>query len=427
MLYRNAIDATLVVAQAGAALVGILVVAAAARSIARAMRQPPIVFEVLAGLAVGPVMLMFAGPNLRATLLPNEVLHVLGLIGESALALFLVGLAYDLRGAGAPLWGMGVKRSVIGSLATPLVAGSLVACWLNTFGGEAIRSQSTTPAFVLFVAAAFSVTAVPVLARLLVDRGIENSLVGALSMSTAVTIDAAAWLLFAVVLALDTGSTSAAGIWLIGLLLTVLVAWLFRQLLSLSVIARIDQRPLPLSLVLGGLILSACYALEVLGGTLVIAAFAFGLAIPRDPERASWAPVVGRLARRGLRLTPVFFVVTGMSVTAHDGSAFSWVAFVVLTTAAVASKIGGTYAATVGFLSRVDALRLSVLMNTRGLTDIIFIQAGFVAGIITPSLFVALTLMAIVTTLMTAPLLSIIDSRMGELPSRRGRRYLWPR
>jgi Kef-type K+ transport system membrane component KefB len=159
---------------------------------------------------------------------------------------------------------------------------------------------------------------------------------------------------------------------------------------------------------LGVLVLAVTLGGEHLGLPAMISAVAIGLAIPvNDP-----APVVQRLHRAGRALVPTFFVVTGFAVLSTDLSATPWVLFAIATVLAVAGKLAGGYlGARLGGQSRPTALRIGVLMNTRGLTELVVLQVGYSTGILTTPLFLALIVMAVVTTVATGPLLLLIDRR----------------
>jgi Kef-type K+ transport system membrane component KefB len=398
------------------ALVAVLGLALAARAAARACCQPEVVGEVVAGLAIGPVLLVLGGRPLLEAALPAAVLDVLKPIGHLALVLFLVGVAHELRGTrfrpGADL----VGRAALGSFLVPLAAGLAFALWVLQDGSAALRGEAPRPAFLVMVSVTLAVTAVPVLARMLAGIGMSGSPIGSLSLSAAVVTDTAAWMLLAVAIALNTGTLRGALLTALMLVLAAVVALAARLLMGLGPVDRFAAaRPTVVALVLAAGAVALCQVLEGGGLTAVLGAFAVGLAVPRgEAADLVWSPVVQRISRTGLLLVPVFFVVTGATLLTRLTNGIPWTACVLAVTLGVVGKVLGTFLATVGPLPVQQAMQLGVLMNTRGLTEIVLLQAGLAAGILTPELFVALMVMAVVTTVLTGPLLSGLSALGGD-------------
>jgi Kef-type K+ transport system membrane component KefB len=157
--------------------------------------------------------------------------------------------------------------------------------------------------------------------------------------------------------------------------------------------------------------LAAGTAVHSLGLTAIFGAFLAGVVVPRDE---AWSRVVALVSRVGRAFVPVFFVVAGTTLSTSGVSAFPWIGVALALALGVLGKVGGGYAgARWGGEDAVTSLRVGVLVNTRGLTEIVVLQIAFTAGLLTPGLFVALLVMALVTTALTGPLLDLITRRAG--------------
>jgi Kef-type K+ transport system membrane component KefB len=402
-------DAVVLVAHVLAVLAVVLLVSAGARWLARCLRQPGVVGEIAIGLLIGPALLTTVWPQVRAVVLPAPVMATLSWLGQAALILFLVGVAHELCLDGRAMRDRAVAGVTVGSLLPSLAVGALLAGWLLAVDDPQLRGTAPTAAFVLMLAIAMSVSAVPVLARILVDRGSIATRVGQLSLTAAVVIDAVAWLALAVVIGITKGGAggvvAAAAVMVVGLAISAGMRWV----LSSDPVARVLARlPSPLAaVVVGTAALVAAVAAEDWGLTAIFGAFAVGLMIPTDAPR--WERPIRLLSTLGGRLVPIFFVATGLSVWAGPGGP-AWLLVVVATAGAVVAKIGGgwLFARWAGEGS-ADALQLGVLLNTRGLTEIALLQAGATAGVLTSQLYLALLMMALVTTAMTGPVLDLIE------------------
>jgi len=269
---------------------------------------------------------------------------------------------------------------------------------------------------VLFLGVSLAVTAVPVLARILAERRLLSSLPGSLSLAAAVAIDVLNWPILAVALGLTTGRTSSAAMALVVLVVGVAASVLLRRALSARGASRFGARfPLAAAVVLGVLVLGGAQVTERLGLTTIFGAFLVGLAIPRDGAESDWVRSVRHLSRVGTVLVPIFFLVSGVTVFAAPLGAMLWGAIPVVIALAMLGKVGGGYLGVrlAGYPGLV-AWRVGVLVNTRGLTEIIVLQAGFAVGILPPALYLVCLVMALVTTALTGPLLTLLDRREGR-------------
>jgi Kef-type K+ transport system membrane component KefB len=386
----------------------VLALAWLGRSVARWLRQPEVIGEITGGLLAGPALHVLAGQQGFVVLLPGDVLHGLKLVGEAGLALFLLGLTHELRTEPTSLGRRAMAWLVAGALVPSLLAGASLAGWVLLTGDTAMRGDSPLPAFVLFVAVALSITAVPVLARILADRQLTTTLEGRLALTSAIVLDAAGWVLLSIVVGLNAGSAAGSLRVLAIMAAAVVVMLLARRFLRTGLTGGLASRyPRFTAVVLGVAVIAAALTAESLGVTMIFGAVLFGLAVPA--MEPAWAPVVSAVTGFGRRLVPVFFVVTGVTVLSTGFGSAPWTLPVFALVLGIAGKIGGGYlGARLGGQSRFTAARVGVLLNTRGLTELIVLQVGYSAGIVTPPMFLALVMMALVTTALTGPLLSLL-------------------
>ncbi|MFF4748214.1 cation:proton antiporter [Streptomyces sp. NPDC001268] len=375
-------------------------------ALARRLGQPAVVGEICAGLLASPMVITAAGAE---AVLPTEVKPLLGALANIGLATFMFIIGYEIDNGflrdrrGATL---GVAA---GSVLVPLVAGFALALPL-----AATYAPGNHTAFVLFVGVAMSVTAFPVLARILADRGLSRHPVGSLTLAAAAVGDLLAWICLAGVVAY----AGAAGQWRMALVpvYLVLMVTVVRPLLSTAV-RRARDRDLPaerlIPLLVVGVTLS-CAATEWLGIHFIFGAFAFGAVMPRNALGALRSTVIGQMEQIGHVLLPLYFVVAGTKV---DLSAFTVAGVLTLLAVigvAVLSKAGGAYAgARLAGLPHSAALPTAVLMNTRGLTEVVIVAVALEMGLIDQSFYSMMVVMAVVTTAMTGPLLRLF----GAMPS----------
>jgi Kef-type K+ transport system membrane component KefB len=379
----------------------------------RRLGQPPVIGEVVAGIVLGPSLLGRVWPAASAFVLPREVAPFLGVIAQIGVVLymFLVGLELN-----ADLLRRRAHAAVTvahASIAVPFVLGAALA--LGLFTGLAPAGVPFT-SFALFMGAALSVTAFPVLARILSDRRMDKTPLGVLALGCAAAVDATAWCLLAFVVGVARAEVS-------GALLTVGLSVAFLVLmvgvvrpLAVRFAARFTDDNLPrgaVAWVFVALLLSALTT-EAIGIHAVFGAFLLGAVIPHDSA-------VARAFTRRLEdivtvlLLPAFFAFTGMRtqiglVQGVEG----WLVCGVIILAATAGKFGGTFAAArfTGLDARTSTA-LGVLMNTRGLMELIVLNVGLDLGVLSPTLFAMMVVMALVTTLATAPALAWLVPSAG--------------
>jgi Kef-type K+ transport system membrane component KefB len=374
--------------------------------------QPAVIGEVVAGILLGPSLLGRAG---SAVILPDAVAPYLGVIAQLGVILymFVIGLELDpgrLRGR--------VHATALtshASIVVPFILGSSLALWLYP-----VVSHRGVPftSFALFMGVATSITAFPVLARILSDRGMEKTDLGVLALSCAAINDATAWCLLAFVVGVAQAQVEGA-LLVCGLSLAFLLFMLVavRPLARLFV-RRCEEGPLTrgrIAVVLVAVLLSAL-ATEAIGIHAIFGAFLLGAIVPHDSRVAR---EVGRRLHDVVTvlLLPAFFAFTGMRTQIGLVSgAEQWLLCGAIIVAATAGKFGGTLVAArlTGLGWRMSA-SLGVLMNTRGLMELIALNIGLDLGVISPALFAMMVLMALVTTMMTAPLLQLLGPHHSGL------------
>lgn len=381
---------------------------------ARRCGQPKVVGQILAGIVLGPTVLGRLPGHLDTRLFPVPVLSVLSVLSQVAVVLFMFSVGHELARAPRPASRRAPLLVAAGALLIPLAMGMGAATAFRPLFAAVGQSAPTRP-FVLFMGVAVSVTALPVLAAIVRERNIAGTVAGLTATAAAGVMDVAAWLVLALALA---GTTSRSGRpWLLTVLLTAgLVAvllfvvrpalrwWMSRRWFVLSA-----QLPVAFVLALG-----TAWATASLGLHPVFGGFLAGLAMP-SPDGAADADVLRAMDEAGSVLLPLFFVVTGLSVNigALRGPAFAILGIVCFV--ALAGKlVPGYLGARIGGLGPPDAASVAALVSTRGLTELIALNVGLSAGIIGPQLFTVLVVMALFTTAVTAPLLSLLGPSSGR-------------
>ncbi len=393
-----------------------LVVAAArlAGKLARRFGQPAVIGEIAAGIALGPTLLGLLPGDLDMLLFPPEVRSHLNVIAQLGLALFMfiVGLEIDvslIRGRGRAAGAVAA-----GSMVLPLVLGVGAAMLVYPHHATAGGKPVPQAAFVLFLGVAMAITALPVLARILTERGMQRTRVGVLALACAAIDDVLGWSLLAVVVAVAAGGDPA-GVGRI-LALTVafaLVAFLLVRPLLARLVGRYEQAggltPDVLACVLVGLLLSAVITEEI-GIHAIFGAFVFGAIMPRRGAAGLTRALLERLEQVSLLLLlPVFFVVAGLGVNVGAiGLDGLWQLGLILVAAIVGKVVGATVAARTQRLPRREATTLGLMMNTRGLTEIVILQVGLQLGLLDQTMYTLMVLMALITTSMTGPLLRFV-------------------
>lgn len=390
----------------------VIVVARLVGMLAKRLRQPPVVGEIIGGILMGPTLLGAFPGDLDGRLFPGEIRPFLTVVANLGLVIFMfiVGLELDttlIRG----------KERIAGvislsSILLPLSLGILLAVYLHDQHGEVGGEDIKFLPFALFIGASMSITAFPVLARIMIDRGMYRTAIGAITLASAAVDDILAWAMLAIVLAvIETGT---------------FFTWEFPKILGLSILFGVVMfgvvRPLLARLVpahrragrltpnmaaiiLVGVLVSS-YTTSEIGVHQILGAFTFGAVMPRKEAHALTHEIMERLEQLTVvLLLPVFFVTTGLGVDVRSlrASDLGTLALILLT-ACAGKFIGATVAANAqGIRPWRRAGAIGVLMNTRGLTELIILNVGREAGVLDEDLFTMLVIMAIVTTVITEP------------------------
>ncbi|MER5354073.1 cation:proton antiporter [Kitasatospora sp. NPDC002551] len=401
----------------------VIVACRAGAALARRVGQPPVVGEIATGILLGPSLLGQLWPEAQRLLIPPQSIPYTGVLGQLGLLvfMFLIGLELEL----GTLRGLGRTALAVSQagILLPLALGATLA--LGMYGPLAPDGVGRLP-FVLFIAVALSITAFPVLARILTDRGIYHSPLGALAMACAAVNDAMAWCLLAIVVTVTHSGSAFEPV------LTALMSAGFIALMLYAVRPLLDRLARRAALTAGprtagadgdpaeggrdNLVLLALFAglclsslaTDRIGLHALFGAFALGMVMPRT------SPEIHRAASR-LRtvvvplLLPLFFAHTGLrtdiGMLGSDPALWLW-ALAVFAVAVLGKWGGSAAAARACGQSWRSSLSVGALMNCRGLTELVILNIGLELGVIGQDLFTMLVLMALVTTALTSPALN---------------------
>ncbi len=389
----------------------ILIVARAVGLLFRKIHQPQVVGEMLAGILLGPSLLGWAAPNLYASLFPPESIGFLSAISQIGLLIFmfLIGLELDpqmLRGRGHTA----VVTSHV-SIFAPFLLGSALALYLYPR-----LSDDSVPFthFALFMGIAMSITAFPVLARILRERNLLRTQVGSIAIACAAVDDVTGWAILAGVVILVRSGEGVLPLWvtLVGsAAFIVSMVFVIRPLLSKLETPRRGRNNLNADVMAAIflLILVSSLITEWLGIHALFGAFLAGAIMPKSHE------IVHALTEKLEDITivlllPIFFAFNGLrtSIGLVDGAQMWFFCFLIILVA-IAGKFGGsTIAARVTGLSWREASTIGILMNTRGLMELIVLNIGLEIGVLSPTTFTMMVIMALTTTFMTTPMLQWI-------------------
>ncbi|MGW0994096.1 cation:proton antiporter [Streptomyces sp. NPDC002523] len=394
----------------------ILVVAHASGWVAQRLRQPYIVGQLTAGIALGPSLLGSAWPDGHDYLFPKEIDTALTGFAQLALVLFLFAVGYELD---LKVLGARARSAVfvaVAAFVVPMAAGSGCALLFQDQLRD-LGMPHLTPAQVVFAGVALSITAVPVLTAIVRENNMSHTVPGVVAVSAAGLLDVIGWTVLAGAL-LGAGGQGQSLSWgwrallAVGFLTLMLVVArpVLRRLLW-----RTRMEPsLRLALLTSFAIASAAVT-HALGLHVIFGALLAGAVVPREEDGTLDPDLLRALHTVGYLLVPFFFVLSGKAVALDSMGGTGWAVLAAVTVLAVTTKIGsGTAAATLSGLDRSDAWTVGVLMSTRGLTELIALNAGYQAHLISKPLYTVLVFMALATTLFTQPLLVLIRRCAGR-------------
>lgn len=411
----------------------ILLTARAVGWVFRKIHQPQVVGEMAAGLLLGPSFLGWIAPGASAWLFPKESFALLGTLSQVGLIvyMFLVGTSLNAKLLKERTHAAIVTSHV--SIILPFVMGLLLSVYLYPR-----LSSSGVPFshFALFLGISMSITAFPVLARILTDRRLTHTGVGAVAITCAAVDDITAWCLLAGLILFVRASAAALPLWAVvggSLAYVGVMVFAVRPAFAAFLAKRRREGAAPLSKDLLAVILLAVLAsawvTEHLGIHALFGAFLVGAILPRDDGLpAALAEKLEDLTV--VLLLPLFFALTGLktSVSLLSGGDH-WLYAAIIMAVAVTGKLGGaTVASRLTGMPWRDASAVGILMNTRGLMELVVLNIGLDLGVVSPALFAMLVLMALATTFMTTPLLDafylnrLSRESLAAVPQVRGRR-----
>jgi len=393
-------------------LLQVIVIVAAARllgALFQKIGQPPVIGEMVAGILLGPSLLGWMAPGVQTFLFPVASLGGLRMLSQIGVILFMfvVGIELDVRH---------LRQSA--HAAVMVSHASIVVPFFLGCGSALLLYRSLAPAgvpfsaFALFIGVAMSITAFPVLARILEDRRMTRSNLGSTAIACAAVDDVTAWCMLAVVVAIVKANGLGGSLLTIGLTLLFIAVMLFgiKPLASRIASVRPEGQAASAGLLatLFAFVFISALLTELIGIHALFGAFLAGVCMPPDSSLRNF--LRERLETfSSVLLLPLFFAFTGLRT--QLGLLADWQSWLIcgaIVLVAIAGKLLGSMgAARWTGMSWGDSFSLGVLMNTRGLVELIVLNLGYDLGILSPRIFTMLVLMALITTFMTGPLLHL--------------------
>jgi Kef-type K+ transport system membrane component KefB len=394
--------------------------------ILRRLGQPRVMGEIIAGICLGPSLLKTVFPELHGFLFPESSLPRLFFVSNIGLILFMfiIGLELDVRSLASR-----AKSALLVShfsIILPFVLGSGLALALfSEFGPHGFGFLS----FALFMGVSMSITAFPVLARIIQENNLTRTGLGAAAITSAAIDDVTAWCILAVVVGIVQSGSSSGAYAVVSLALVYAGIAIFvvrpalRQWLKPALFGSARIPPATVAIVFM-IVLASCLLTESIGIHALFGAFLAGVIMPEEGEfKTKLVASVEDVST--LILLPVFFAFTGLRTEIgllNDGH--SWLIAGVIIAVAVIGKMGGSIAAArCTGLDWRESAGLGALMNTRGLVELVVLNIGYDIGVLTPKMFTMLVIMAIVTTMMTGPLLRLLGIA-GAVPAARPHQFV---
>ncbi|KAB5416441.1 cation/H(+) antiporter [Bacteroides fragilis] len=373
--------------------------------------QPGVIGEIVAGIVLGPSVLGYFFPDVFQALFPLESLTNLELLSQVGLVLFMFVIGMELD--------FSVLKNKINETLVISHAGILVPFFLGIVASywiyeEYAAAQTAFLPFALFIGISMSITAFPVLARIIQERNMTKTSLGTLAIASAANDDVTAWCLLAVVIAIAKAGTFASALYAIGLtaLYIIIMFMVVRPFLKKVGEVYANQEVINktfVALILLILIISSTLT-EIIGIHALFGAFMAGVVMP--PSIGFRKVMMEKVEDIALVFfLPLFFAFTGLRTEIGlINSPALWGVCLLLITVAVAGKLGGcAVAARLVGESWKDSFTIGTLMNTRGLMELVALNIGYEMGVLPPSIFVILVIMALVTTFMTTPLLHLVE------------------
>ncbi len=383
--------------------------------LAQRLGQPQVVGEMIAGVMLGPSLFGLLLPQVQQALFPKPTMGTLYVAAQLGVGLYMFLVGTEFRADQFKARARSAMAVSVAGIVVPFALAFMLAPWLHTVPGLFAEKVKLFEAS-LFLGAAIAITAFPMLARIIQERGLAGTSLGTLALTAGAVDDAAAWCIFAIVLASFGGAWTGAYAAIgggVAFAVFMMVAGR-RWLATLSRWVRPDE-PLPSSVLAAVLVLfcASAFAMDAIGIHAVFGGFLLGCMLPRGALvhklRDTLQPFVV------VFLLPMFFTYSGLNTRLDmlfDPAIF-WAAIAILAAAFGGKLVACWAAARLSGEPNHDAMAIGALMNARGLMELIIINIGLAAGVILPGLFSVLVLMAVVTTLMATPLFNRVVRRAG--------------
>ncbi|HEY1170103.1 MAG TPA: cation:proton antiporter [Verrucomicrobiae bacterium] len=392
----------------------LLVIIAASRvagMIATRLGQPAVIGEMTAGILLGPSLFGAIAPETFAYVFKTDSLGVLKLFSQIGVCLFMFVVGMELNVQHVKQKAHAAVLVSHTSIVFPFFLGVVLAWFLYT---NLAAANASFLAFALFMGISMSITAFPVLARILQERGLTQTSLGSTAITCAAVDDVTAWSILAFVVAIARAtSLNGVALNLVAVLAFIAVMiWVVRPLLNRSLKADAE---VPSKNTLAGVIMvvmASSFCTEVIGIHALFGAFLAGAIMPNtEGFREKLAVRVENFS--SVLLLPLFFAYTGLRTQVGLLNDISgWMMCLVIIAVATLGKLGGSaISARFTGMSWSESLQLGALMNTRGLMELIALNIGYDMGILSPRIFAMLVIMALVTTMMTGPLLTLFSRK----------------
>jgi len=392
-------------------IITIILVARLFGYLCKKIGQPRVIGEIIAGIVLGPSLVGMYFPEFSATLFPIESLGNLHFLSQIGLILFMfvVGMELDLK-----ILRNQAREAVVISHASIIIPFSLglgLAYFIyRSFAPEGVQFSS----FALFIGIAMSITAFPVLARIVQERGLHKTRLGTVVITCAAADDITAWCLLAAVIAIVKAGSFVSSIYIIALafLYVLLMIYMVRPFLKRigDLYTSKENLSKPIVAIFFLTLIISSYTTEVIGIHALFGAFTAGAIMPENIKfRNIFIEKVEDVAL--ILLLPLFFVFTGLRTQIgllNDIYLWKITALIILV-AVVGKFIGSAIAARVVGQNWKDSLTIGALMNTRGLMELVVLNIGYDLGVLKPEIFAMMVIMALVTTIMTGPALNFIN------------------